>query len=167
MGNRPTDIRIDANRINAGRTDEGLLRGIGRASLVALFINSVIGAGIFGLPGRVHELLGPHALLAYLACAALVLLIVLCFAEVGGRFDRTGGPYRYAHATFGPVVGFQVGWLVWLTRVSAFAALCNLLLEYGAHFWPAATSPTWRTRCARTGARWWRSAKRARWWRRR
>ena len=127
-----------------GRTDEGLLRGIGRASLVALFINSVIGAGIFGLPGRVHELLGPYALLAYLACAALVLLIVLCFAEVGGRFDRTGGPYRYAHATFGPVVGFQVGWLVWLTRVSAFAALCNLLLEYGAHFWPAATSPTWR-----------------------
>ena len=71
------------------RTDEGLVRGIGRASLVALFINSVIGAGIFGLPGRVHELLGPHALLAYLACAALVLLIVLCFAEVGGRFDRT------------------------------------------------------------------------------
>ena len=144
MGNQPTDIRNDANRIDAVRTDEGLLRGIGRASLVALFINSVIGAGIFGLPGRVHELLGPHALLAYLACAALVLLIVLCFAEVGGRFDRTGGPYRYAHATFGPVVGFQVGWLVWLTRVSAFAALCNLLLEYGAHFWPAATSPGWR-----------------------
>lgn len=126
------------------RTDEGLVRGIGRASLVALFINSVIGAGIFGLPGRVHDLLGPYALLAYLACAALVLLIVLCFAEVGGRFDRTGGPYRYAHATFGPVVGFQVGWLVWLTRVSAFAALCNLLLEYGAHFWPAATSPALR-----------------------
>jgi len=42
-----------------GRTDEGLLRGIGRASLVALFINSVVGAGIFGLPGQVHALLGP------------------------------------------------------------------------------------------------------------
>lgn len=126
------------------RTEEGLVRGIGRASLVALFINSVVGAGIFGLPGRVHELLGPYALLAYLACAGLVLLIVLCFAEVGGRFSRTGGPYLYAHATFGPVIGFQVGWLVWLTRVTAFAALCNLLLEYLAHFWPAATSPGWR-----------------------
>jgi amino acid transporter len=42
------------------------------------------------------------------------------------------------------VAGFQVGWLVWLTRVTAFAALCNLLLEYLAHFWPAATSPGWR-----------------------
>lgn len=126
------------------RTDEGLLRGIGRASLVALFINSVVGAGIFGLPGQVHALLGPYALLAYLACAGLVLLIVMCFAEVGGRFERTGGPYRYAYVTFGPVVGFQVGWLVWLTRVSAFAALCNLLLSYLAHFWPAATWPEWR-----------------------
>lgn len=127
------------------RTDEGLLRGIGRASLVALFINSVVGAGIFGLPGQVHALLGPYALLAYLACAGLVLLVVLCFAEVGARFDRTGGPYRYAHETFGPVVGFQVGWLVWLTRVTAFAALCNLLLEYLAYFWPAANSLPWRT----------------------
>jgi amino acid transporter len=126
------------------RTDEGMVRGIGRASLVALFINSVVGAGIFGLPGQVHALLGPYALLAYLACAGLVLLIVMCFAEVGGRFERTGGPYRYAHVTFGPVVGFQVGWLVWLTRVSAFAALCNLLLSYLGYFWPAATSPGWR-----------------------
>jgi len=33
---------------------------------------------------------------------------------------------------------------VWLTRATAFAALCNLLLEYLAHFWPAATSPAWR-----------------------
>lgn len=129
---------------NADRTDEGLLRGIGRGSMVALFINAVIGAGIFGLPSRVHALLGPYALLAYLACAALVLLVVLCFAEVGSRFERTGGPYLYASAAFGPAAGFQVGWLVWLTRVTAFAALCNLLLEYLAYFWPAATTPAWR-----------------------
>ena len=129
---------------NAERSDEGLLRGIGRGSMVALFINAVIGAGIFGLPSRVHALLGPYALLAYLACAVLVLLVVLCFAEVGSRFERTGGPYLYASTAFGPVAGFQVGWLVWLTRVTAFAALCNLLLEYLAYFWPAATAPAWR-----------------------
>lgn len=105
--------------------------------MVALFINSVVGAGIFGLPARVHELLGPWALVAYLACALLVLLVVLCFAEAGSRFEQTGGPYLYARVAFGPVVGFQVGWLVWLTRVTAFAALCNLLIDYLAHLSPA------------------------------
>ncbi len=108
--------------------------------MVALFINAVIGAGIFGLPARVHELLGPWALLAYVACALLVLLVVLCFAEVGSRFEETGGPYLYARTAFGPFVGFQVGWLVWLTRVTAFAALCNLLIDYLAHAWPAVAS---------------------------
>jgi len=108
--------------------------------MVALFINAVIGAGIFGLPARVHELLGPYALLAYVACALLVLLVVLCFAEVGSRFEETGGPYLYARTAFGPFVGFQVGWLVWLTRVTAFAALCNLLIDYLAHAWPAVAS---------------------------
>jgi basic amino acid/polyamine antiporter, APA family len=117
-------------------TGEALVRGIGRGSMVALFINAVIGAGIFGLPSRVHELLGPYALLAYLGCALLVLLVVLCFAEVGSRFEQTGGPYLYARTAFGPAVGFQVGWLVWLTRVTAFAALCNLLIDYLAHFAP-------------------------------
>ena len=114
-----------------------LVRGIGRGSMVALFINSVVGAGIFGLPARVHELLGPWALLAYVACALLVLMVVLCFAEAGSRFEQTGGPYLYARVAFGPVVGFQVGWLVWLTRVTAFAALCNLLIDYLGHLAPA------------------------------
>jgi amino acid transporter len=146
MDRRVGDVACD--------TGEGLLRGIGRASLVALFINSVVGAGIFGLPSKVHALLGPYALAAYLACALLVLLVVLCFAEVGSRFERTGGPYLYAREAFGPVVGFQVGWLVWLTRVTAYAALCNLLLEYMAHFWPVATQPAWRVPlvCAVTAA---------------
>ncbi len=116
--------------------------------MVALFINSVVGAGIFGLPARVHELLGPYALLAYVACALLVLMVVLCFAEAGSRFEQTGGPYLYAREAFGPVVGFQVGWLVWLTRVTAFAALCNLLIDYLGHLAPALASGAGRVAVA-------------------
>lgn len=125
-------------------TRAGLVRGIGRGSMLALCINAVVGAGIFGLPSRVHDLLGPYALLAYLACGLLVTLVVLCFAEVGSRFDQTGGPYLYARKAFGPAVGFQVGWLFWLTRVTAFAALCNLMLDYLAHFWPWVATATGR-----------------------
>lgn len=116
----------------------GLVRGIRRWDLVALVVNSVIGAGIFRLPATAYEKTGAYSLLAFLACAALVVLVVLCFAEVTSRFTHTGGPYLYAREVFSPLVAFQVGWLLWLTRVTAFAAVCNLLIEYLAWFWPAA-----------------------------
>lgn len=121
-----------------------LVRGIRRWDLVALVVNSVIGAGIFGLPGKVYRTTGSYSLLAFVVCAAVVVLLVFCFAEVTSRFSSTGGPYLYARQVFPPVVAFQVGWLLWLTRLTAFAAISNLLVTYLAYFWPAATSPFWR-----------------------
>src|ERR1041385_1270035 len=88
-----------------------LLRGIRRWDLVAFVINSVVGAGIFGLPSRAFALAGSYSLLAYIACSIPILLIVLCFSEVSSRFENSGGPYLYARATFGGFVGFEVGWL--------------------------------------------------------
>ncbi len=121
-------------------THTGLIRGIRRWDLVAVAINGIIGAGIFGLPSKVYALIGPYSLIAFFACALVVTLIVLCFAEVGSRFSATGGPYLYAREAFGSVVGFEVGWLVWLARLTAFAANCNLLVEYGGYFLPGITA---------------------------
>jgi len=117
-------------------THTGLIRGIRRWDLVAVAINGIIGAGIFGLPSKVYALIGPYSLIAFMACALVVTLIVLCFAEVGSRFSETGGPYLYAREAFGPVAGFEVGWLMWLARLTAFAANCNLLIEYLGYFYP-------------------------------
>jgi amino acid transporter len=111
-----------------------LTRSLRERDLVAITINAVIGAGIFGLPGKVYALAGTYSLLACLACALFAALVVLCFAEVGSRFRDTGGPYLYASAAFGPLAGFEVGWLMWLARVSAFAANTNLLLSYLGSF---------------------------------
>ncbi|HKP14305.1 MAG TPA: amino acid permease, partial [Blastocatellia bacterium] len=82
-------------------TQEGLVRGISRWSLVAVAINGIIGAGIFGLPSKVFALTGAYSLLAFVACALVVVCIILCFAEVGSRFSATGGPYLYAREAFG------------------------------------------------------------------
>src|SRR5882762_7667311 len=123
---------------------EGLVRGIRRWDLVAITINGIIGAGIFGLPAKVYNLIGSYSLIAFVACALVVTLIILCFAEVGSRFDETGGPYLYAREAFGPAVGFEVGWLIWLARLTAFAANCNLLVNYLGYFLPSATNPYWR-----------------------
>lgn len=116
---------------------EGLIRAIRRWDLVAIAINGIIGAGIFGLPSKVYALSGVVSLAAYLVCAIVVMFIVLCFAEVGSRFADTGGPYLYAYRAFGPAVGFGVGWLLWLARLTAFAANCNLMVAYLSYFWPA------------------------------
>ena len=117
-----------------------LIRAIGRWSLLALVINGVIGAGIFGLPARIYALAGSYSLPAFLVCALFIVLLVLCFAEVASRFADTGGPYLYAHAAFGSLVGFEIGWLMWLTRLTGFAALCNLLVGYLSYFLPASAS---------------------------
>src|SRR5262249_16726918 len=95
----------------SGRTGEvGLVRGIRRWDLVALVLNGIIGAGIFGLPSKVFGLAGTYSLIAYGVCAIVAVLIVLCFAELASRYKETGGPYLYAHQAFGPLVGFEIGW---------------------------------------------------------
>jgi amino acid transporter len=121
-----------------------LVRGIRRWDLVALTINGIIGAGIFGLPSKVYALIGTYSLIAFVACALVVALIILCFAEVSSRFEETGGPYLYAREAFQPAVAFEVGWLFWLVRITAFAANCNLLINYLSFFWTAATTSFWR-----------------------
>jgi APA family basic amino acid/polyamine antiporter len=129
---------------NKSVSPEGLVRGIRKWDLVAVTINGIIGAGIFGLPSKVYALIGGYSLIAFVVCALVVMLIILCFAEVGSRFDETGGPYLYARAAFGPAVAFEVGWLVWLARLTAFAANCNLMISYLSFFWAPANTATIR-----------------------
>jgi basic amino acid/polyamine antiporter, APA family len=125
---------------NKSPSPEGLVRGIRRWDLVAVTINGIIGAGIFGLPSKVYGLIGGYSLIAFVVCALVVMLIILCFAEVGSRFEETGGPYLYAREAFGPTVAFEVGWLIWLARLTAFAANCNLMISYLSFFWAPANT---------------------------
>jgi amino acid transporter len=131
-------------KVLVSTAEAGLVRGIRRWDLVAIAINGIIGGGIFGLPATVFKLIGSYSLIAFAVCAVVVTLIILCFAEVGSRFEETGGPYLYAREAFGPAVGFEIGWLIWLARLTAFAANCNLLVAYVGYFLPAATGTIWR-----------------------
>ena len=125
-----------------------LLRALGRWDLLALVINGIVGAGIFGLPARVQSLLGVYGLGAILVCAAVIGLVILCFAEVASRFVETGGPFLYAGTAFGPFAGFLTGWLLWVARVAGCCAIANLLLEYGAFFAPSWNQGTGRVASA-------------------
>ncbi|MCV5941455.1 hypothetical protein OFN64_32785, partial [Escherichia coli] len=70
-------------------TEEKLVREISRWDLAAITINTIIGAGIFGLPAKVHALIGSYSIFAFLACAVIIGFVVLCYAEVSSRFAAT------------------------------------------------------------------------------
>src|SRR5919198_978019 len=122
----------------------GLVRAMGRWTLTALVINSIIGSGIFGLPSLVWKLVGIFAPWAYLLAGAGIGVIMACFAEVASRFSEAGGPYLYARVALGRFVGIEIGWVLWLVRLSAAAAGANLFVVYLAEFWAGALQPVAR-----------------------
>jgi APA family basic amino acid/polyamine antiporter len=114
---------------------------MGRWTLTALVINSIIGSGIFGLPSLIAGYLGKQSPIAYLVGAAGMGVVVACFAEVASQFGAAGGPYLYAREAFGRFVGIEIGWLLLLVRVTSPAAAANLFISYLAEFWPAVQEP--------------------------
>ncbi|HEY5852397.1 MAG TPA: APC family permease [Lysobacter sp.] len=116
------------------------LRAVSRWQIVGLSINDVIGSGIYLLPAAAAALLGPASLWAVLLAGFAVSLLVLCYAQAASYFDGPGGGYLYAREAFGPFIGFEVGWMLLLTRLATAAALSNGLAEAVTHYWPAAAS---------------------------
>src|ERR1700722_11593471 len=99
-------------------------------------VNIIIGGGIFELPSAVAEILGGQSPVAYLIAAAGMGIIAACIAEVASRFQQAGGPYLYAQVSLRRVL--------WLTRVSANAAVANVFIDYLSGFWPQAKEPATR-----------------------
>src|SRR6185503_12460979 len=114
-----------------------LRRALGKWDLTAIGVNQVIGSAIFLLPADVAGRVGPWGPLAFIAVGLLSLSIALCFAEVGSRFEATGGPYLPARAAFGRFVGFEIGWMMWFARVTSHASVVNGLTLALAFYWPS------------------------------
>lgn len=117
----------------------GLRRELGRWDLTAIGINQVIGGGIFLIPAALAGEVGAWGPIAFVAVGCMSLLVALCFAEVGSRFDSTGGPYLYTRAAFGRLAGFEVGWMQWFTRVTSQASNANGIALALGFYWPAMT----------------------------
>ena len=107
----------------------GLERAVSRWQVIAISINAVVGSGVYLIPAAAAAVMGSASLWAVPVAGIAVLLLTLCFAEAAGRFDEPGSGYVYTRAAFGEFVGFQVGWMTWLTRVAAGAALWNGLAQ--------------------------------------
>jgi len=128
----------------AGNPDALLTRELGTRQLAATIFNYTVGSGIFVLPAFAVLQLGTAAPLAYVACAIIMGLVVMCFAEAGSRVSATGGPYAYVETALGPMWGFVAGCLVLATGTSAAAAVASVLAEIILTLAP--NSPVWMGR---------------------
>jgi amino acid transporter len=106
-------------------------------------INGIVGSGVYLLAAPLAVRAGPASAAGVVLCGALCVLIALCFAELSSMFDRSGGPYVYARAAFGPVVGFAVGWLGACVGVLGLSAVANGLASQVAPFVPALAGRPW------------------------
>lgn len=125
--------------MTTGNTDVKLKRDIGLFAAGFLVLNGIIGAGIFGLPGKLADVAGAFSPWLFIIFGVLILAIVWSFAALSSYFTSTGGPVVYVTNAFGPMWGFQTGWLFYAGRVAAFAGNLNLLFDYAAYLWDAAS----------------------------
>ena len=100
-----------------------------------LVLNAMIGSGIFALPGKVAVNAGLMSPWLFLVVGVVFLAVVLTFAELASYYDNSGGPVLYATHAFGPLAGFSTGWVLFVSRMTAFAANAGIMATYLGSLW--------------------------------
>jgi basic amino acid/polyamine antiporter, APA family len=129
-----------ALQTNNHTTAPTLRRALGRWDLTAIGVNQVIGGAIFLMPSQVAAQIGGWSPFAFILMGLASMSVALCFAEVGSRFEGTGGPYLYTRAAFGRFVAFEVGWMQWFTRASSQATVMTGIAVALGYYWPIMTA---------------------------
>src|SRR5678815_4164353 len=102
-----------------------LRRTLGFGDLVMLTLGTVIGSGIFLVPGVVLKLSNGRlglALLVWVVGGVLSFLGALTYAELGASRPDAGGLYTYIRDAFGPLPAFLYGWTSFLVIASGSVA---------------------------------------------
>src|SRR5205807_3821867 len=80
---------------------EGMDRGVGFLGLLWASEGSIIGSGwLFGAL-TAASVAGPSAIIAWCIGSAIIILLALVHAELGGLFPVSGGTSRFPHYAFG------------------------------------------------------------------
>jgi amino acid transporter len=98
-------------------SEEQLDRSLGLPATIAISMGSMIGSGIFILPGVAYIEAGrtPSVVLAFLLGGILTVPAALSAAELATAIPESGGSYTYIQRGMGPVIGTVAGvgnWMV-------------------------------------------------------
>jgi GABA permease len=90
-----------------------LQQGLSQRQLMKIAIGGIIGAGFFVGSGVAIGKAGPAAVLTYVVCGVLVILVMRMLGEMATANPSTGSFADYARQALGGWAGFSVGWLYW------------------------------------------------------
>jgi basic amino acid/polyamine antiporter, APA family len=117
-----------------------LSRVLGFRDLVVLVVGTVIGSGIFLVPGAVLRQVGnsvPLAMAVWFGGGVLSLLGALTYGELSAMKPQAGGLYVYIRDCFGPFPAFLFGWtLFFVISSGSIATLAVAFSNYFAEFAP-------------------------------
>lgn len=102
-------------------SDEELAKDLGPLAALTIGVGTMIGAGIFVLPGTAVEEAGPLAAGAFVLGGAIALLTAFSASELGTAMPKAGGAYYYINHSLGPLFGSIAGWANWMGLAFASA----------------------------------------------
>ncbi len=94
-------------------SDQELARDLGFLEAYTLGLGTMIGAGIFVLPGIVAAAAGPASMVAFAIGGVVALLAALSLSELATGMPKAGGSYYYVNHALGSFFGTIVGWGMW------------------------------------------------------
>ncbi|XVH32477.1 amino acid permease [Haloferacaceae archaeon DSL9] len=102
-------------------SDQELARDLGFLEAYTLGLGTMIGAGIFVLPGIVAGAAGPASMVSFVIGGVIALLAALSLSELATGMPKAGGSYYYVNRALGPLFGSIVGWGMWAGLMFATA----------------------------------------------
>jgi amino acid transporter len=116
--------------------DKGLRRDVGRIGLLFAGVGSIIGSGwLFGAL-TASQIAGPAAIVSWLLGGLMVMLIGVCYAELGAMLPVSGGVVRYPHYSFGSLTSYTSGWITWIAAVTTAPIEVLATLTYATNYVP-------------------------------
>jgi amino acid transporter len=120
----------------------GLRRSLGLAALTLFGVGDILGAGVYGLVGRIAGMVGHAAWMSYVVAGFMAALTGLTYAELSSRFPRAGGAAFFCKQAFrSSLVTFLVMVSVTLSGLFSMATASRVFADYATARLP--DLPSW------------------------
>ncbi|PQJ35295.1 amino acid transporter [Salinibacter sp. 10B] len=102
-----------------------LAKDLGLLEALTIGVGTMIGAGIFVLPGPATAVAGPAVAVSFVIGGVISIFTAMSASELGTAMPKAGGSYYYVNHALGPIFGSIAGLGNWmgLAFASAFYAI--------------------------------------------